>query len=549
MKKYLLLFLSFFSILSLSSCLNVFKEEEEIPIDNTSDVTWSKQVFEFKNYSTEFDYNTGTIDTYFKDGNDYVPYIDVKQFIESLNGIYDLTKIKFSNDKLNKIYKLTINDSVNEFNYSRQTIKITGLSCLKEFNETDYSYCLESEYYAPSTFDFSKKYNISNYGFKMYYVDDSLLMEFGLFNLLMSDTNLYTVLFNGDGYFGDLYFYSDELVNDAYTNELKNKSLPQALIKEDYKYLKFYLEKFYGLYDYKNLSKNDTFKYLLNGVQTANAKNYQYYVKNLLDYSLDDLHTGIINYPFYYTESTQGATPLNLVTFAQARNKLRAKKEELGLESKYYIKNGDVAFIGFDKFETEANIDLASYNINNDYSDTFLYLHSKLSKAAAEGVKDIVFDISTNSGGNIGALLRVLGLLSDDDVISYSEDSMTKEYYESVHRVDSNMDGSFEDKDAFSNFNYYILTSEQTFSAANSFAVTAKLLGFAKIIGKKSLGGMCSVSTMTLPSGLFFQSSSNSREFGYLNKTKYYYELGAPVDINLEYDDFYDFDFMKSELN
>jgi C-terminal processing protease CtpA/Prc len=59
-------------------------------------------------------------------------------------------------------------------------------------------------------------------------------------------------------------------------------------------------------------------------------------------------------------------------------------------------------------------------------------------------------------------------------------------------------------------FNWFILTSKVTFSAANLMAATAKEQGIATVIGLKSSGGASSISGTVLPTGdVIFISSTN----------------------------------------
>ncbi|CRH45754.1 Uncharacterised protein [Chlamydia trachomatis] len=62
-------------------------------------------------------------------------------------------------------------------------------------------------------------------------------------------------------------------------------------------------------------------------------------------------------------------------------------------------------------------------------------------------------------------------------------------------------------------------------------------MGIAKIIGKKTGGGMSAIMPITLIDGTTITiSSPNNAVFGETNKE---IESGVEPDINLEYDDFY----------
>ncbi|CRH57018.1 carboxy-terminal protease [Chlamydia trachomatis] len=125
-------------------------------------------------------------------------------------------------------------------------------------------------------------------------------------------------------------------------------------------------------------------------------------------------------------------------------------------------------------------------------------------------IKNVVIDISQNGGGNIGAMYRVLGLLTNNDIVSHSHEMQSNAKTTENYKIDANKDGNYNDNDAFDNFNYYILTSKNTFSAANSFSAIVKEMNIGKIIGQKSGGGTSSVLPLVLNDGTSILISSPS---------------------------------------
>lgn len=151
-----------------------------------------------------------------------------------------------------------------------------------------------------------------------------------------------------------------------------------------------------------------------------------------------------------------------------------------------------------------------------------------------------MIDLTKNGGGNVGAVWRTLGYMTDDVIYYHSQNptegsAVTYQIFDSYPRYD---------------YNWYILTSPVTFSAANLMASTAKEQGIATIIGINSTGGASSISGTVLPTGdVIFISSTNV--ISTLIDGEYIsVEYGVQVDFefngfNLLYDD----EYIQSVIN
>lgn len=136
-------------------------------------------------------------------------------------------------------------------------------------------------------------------------------------------------------------------------------------------------------------------------------------------------------------------------------------------------------------------------------SDSAIYLETMIKEvvAAYPNVENIGLDLTFNTGGNVGALYRILGLISDQpfgvssfnrDTYSYSTTYITTSY------------------EAYTDYNWFLLTSYVTFSAANEMATIFKQNNMGIIIGQTSGGGASSITPILLPDGTFFTMSSNN---------------------------------------
>jgi len=117
-------------------------------------------------------------------------------------------------------------------------------------------------------------------------------------------------------------------------------------------------------------------------------------------------------------------------------------------------------------------------------------------------ITDIILDISWNTGGNVGALYRVLGFITDEPFEVSGMDGDTggasTNYVDIVGVPD------------YSHLNWHLLTTPTSFSAANSLANIFKVNELGDIIGVTTGGGACSITPILLPNGTAFTMSSNN---------------------------------------
>ena len=152
-------------------------------------------------------------------------------------------------------------------------------------------------------------------------------------------------------------------------------------------------------------------------------------------------------------------------------------------------------------------------------------------------MKNIVFDLTSNGGGNTGAVMGLVGLLNEGKADFIYNNTVSMFRSTEHHLIDINLDGKWDDKDVLEakkfDFNIGVLTSEYSFSAANLFPSLLKEFGY-KIIGSQSGGGSCAVSRAVTSDGLDYVHSS------YLclgNKTGENIDSGVPVDYFIDYHD------------
>lgn len=201
-------------------------------------------------------------------------------------------------------------------------------------------------------------------------------------------------------------------------------------------------------------------------------------------------------------------------------------------ESYRILEDGKTAVIYLDGFVTATSAELLE---DPNAFDSDIYFQETLDAIfeKAPHVENIVVDLSYNTGGNLGALLRVLGYITDQPIqMSYQDplEGANDTYFAVVenYRYDKDSRGNYIldsegnrqiSKDANGNniivapredINWFFLTSKVTFSAANLMTAIGKNQGFATIIGTTSGGGASSITPISLPNGTYVSVSSNN---------------------------------------
>lgn len=173
-------------------------------------------------------------------------------------------------------------------------------------------------------------------------------------------------------------------------------------------------------------------------------------------------------------------------------------------------------------------------------ADSAVYMELMLEEIEAvyPSVTDIILDITWNTGGNVGALYRVLGFITDDPFMVSSIDGDTGGA--STYVVD--IDGI----PSYSHLNWTLLSSTTSFSAANSLATIFQENDLGTVIGVQTGGGASSITPILLPNGSAFTMSSNSisayRTGAGTEADPYVYhsvEFGITPDFEIDTEDLY----------
>lgn len=549
--------------------------------DNDNGENFVKKTYNVNDYSNEYVIKGKTLDTYFLNDGE-VPFVDVNDFVNSLNGYFNISgyNVKYQINKLFNTYELYWYSGTSKLsfkvNWEKNTIDVNDDNVFYFINSgeaTNYSYNLKSSSYL-TNYSQTIQYDLGKYGIDIYYYDEKVLVPFCVLNLLFCSSAYLSVYFNGDAYWVyDLYYSSsdgsyNDLRNNRYTNTLATSDVREMSLK----FLEFTLDYYYGLKNYYNI---DTFvNYISDDIKeqilSSDPEVFTLGYLNLFQKKLDELHTNFTNSSFYnsndktYHLLNEDYTGDTWTKYYNLYDELyKQAQTDLGDKFNSYVRfaSDKTAIISFDSFDTGTNAEL--YNSNGTVKDdAYLYDSFFLFKKALDDIQNkgtienIIIDLTRNGGGNVGAMYRVLGYLTDDYIISGKHNYLNQQSYYSQYLVDTNSDGNYSDLDSYSNYNWNVLTSYNTFSAANSFTSIVQAMGIANIIGEKTGGGMCSIIPIILPDGTTVRISSPTAEMqikkngNYITYTPIQGGISPDYTLNQEYfyNDTYLADFVENRI-
>ncbi len=322
------------------------------------------------------------------------------------------------------------------------------------------------------------------------------LMPLYLANLIFVGETYYDVYFNGDAVYGvdsyQLLDYETDIINEIRTSSMNNETAPLDIKLATYDYLALVFDYFYGLKEDKGfISAYDQFLPFSEDLLFGRDSSHYNAIFDLV-YSLDDLHTYHTMTGYYtepdYTIDLTSITQLGLrsASYYQSSWDVEDLIEENDRQTVSYTPDGKTAVVVIDSFTV-------------DTPTEFEKQLSVISETNPD-VDNVVIDLTNNGGGNVGAVWRLFGYMTEDPFYYHSMNPLENSVY--TYEISS-------DYVAY-DFNWYILISPVTFSAANLTAAMAKEAGFATIIGVQSSGGASSISGKVLPTGdVFFMSSLN----------------------------------------
>lgn len=544
------------------------ENESQISIvpENDDDKSFTARNVPFTNLTSEYEIKSDALTLYFLDSGS-VPYVSVMEFIRKLDGFFDCgenLRYQFypqSNFLGLYSYYNGNQQSYVQFQWDNNRVWVSDMSFFSSITKSTADTNFKSYHKTVDYYSSGKKsvaFRLGSYYFDICYFEKKCLLPLTIMNLLFCSSNHYNIFYNGEtlyGYYGEINKYVSNY-SKIFTTSLNGQNCPDDVRKASVNGLLFTLDYFYGLKNYKGIDsfKNYIGKESLNKLwsndPTVNREAYT----NILYTKLDDLHTRIDSSSMYLDQSVD--TSLTWDQLGDFTKNFYTVDGQLEAQRKSAFPNGvqpvryseDTAIITLDSFKTAASSDIYdSYgNLKSDAwrKDTYYFMrHCMADIGSHSEIKDVLIDLSQNGGGNIGAMERCLGFLTDNTLMFSLLDYLDDEYTSYYYKIDTDGDGYY-DNDAYDQYRWTILSSINTFSAANSFTSDAKHQSIARVIGQRSGGGMCPIMSTVLADGtaITISSSSTIRYVTQENGKNVYHAIENGVKPNLEipYSDFYD---------
>ena len=230
-----------------------------------------------------------------------------------------------------------------------------------------------------------------------------------------------------------------------------------------------------------------------------------------------------------FANETTGGTSARLFNTAGRIMMLRPES----FERECYYQFGDTAMIYLNAFYVDEEGWTSYYENGGPLpEDTMGTVAGGLKRAAEDGgIRNIVFDVSSNLGGNSDAVMGILSLMTGKDYLT-GFNELSKQNFRVYFDVDRNLDGVFDEKDSDIryDFNYAALTSGASFSCGNLFPFLVREAG-GMLIGDRTGGGCCSVQKAVLSEG--FDIRISGYKFKLCDDEGSNLESGAEADVQL----------------
>lgn len=538
--------------------------QEVVTPQNDNDLSFTTKKVPFHNLASDYSISSESLTTYFPENSDD-PYIDVIDFIRTLKGFFNNDIIYYQYVPASNC--LTISQQgkkqvISEIQFLWETNKIwvSDFGIFSNITQssatTNYSSHIQyTNYYSSS--EKSVTFNVGAYYFDIYYYQGKCLVPFVIANMLFCSANYYNLVYNGDSYYGvsgEISPWSKDYPT-IYTSSKNGTKPSRTMRRSSINAFLFAMDYFYGLKEEKEIKSFN--KYI--NEETMDSfwsedpdKQHQAFV-NFLMKDLDELHTRVDSISVYsssyknsvYTEDDYGKFRKE---YNSVEKTLREERKDAFPEKLYMVRyQGDTAIITLDSFSVGSNDQIFDSDGNvKDTAwkyDSYYYMQKAMANIRQHSeVHDVLLDLSQNGGGDMSALYRVLGFLTDTVIPHYTYNTLTNEYSCQSMKIDTDGDGLYDD-DSYDNYRWTILSSLNTFSAANNLVCKVRQMGIAKVIGQRSGGGMCTILPLVLTDGTAFAISSNNT-LRYVKKvnnqiTYYSTESGFVPDLEVPYSDFY----------
>ncbi|MBR6258863.1 MAG: S-layer homology domain-containing protein [Oscillospiraceae bacterium] len=200
------------------------------------------------------------------------------------------------------------------------------------------------------------------------------------------------------------------------------------------------------------------------------------------------------------------------------------------------------AYVNFQSFKTNDDAWKAYYKALGTSNplpipgeDSTALIFQALERAKADGMKNVIIDLTNNGGGDVTALQGIKGLLSGDTVY-WERDTLTGAVRGNGAKMDPGLTGDYKDsfEPPYADLNLAVMTNGYSFSCGNALPCSMWQKGYM-ILGERSDGGSCTTEGRFLPNGIKVSISVASSLVYDPNgpAPDGDYDLGAPTAVEL----------------
>ena len=312
-------------------------------------------------------------------------------------------------------------------------------------------------------------------------------------------------------------FYNGEYIKISYSSITSNIEFASIILptvgkkqskqqsQDAYNSLKFTFENFFGLGFTGDRNIPALIEGRKNDIMNPDPVVSNQAIHDFLALDLNDGHTSKGNNSFYVRKDQckERNGSFDIKYFELQKKYSSAKygpNKTIKVDDVRFSPDGKTAIINFDSF-------FGPDTMHQFMSSCMAEIETK-ENSSGTAVKNIVLDIVTNGGGSVNGLRVLLGFMTKGPLYFSMHNLATNSNIVYNWKVDTNNDGSYDSNDGYSRFKWFILTSEASYSCANTLTTIAKFTGLAKVIGRVPGGGICSVTDFHLSNEISGKTSS-----------------------------------------
>lgn len=363
----------------------------------------------------------------------------------------------------------------------------------------------------------AKVFDLGAYNIPMIYENDEGYLPLATFSDLFFGPNGTGIVYNGFAVFfnisiaayGDTY-YPDSLATDK---------VSETLARFNYDELCFNFDSFYGLFKKRGLDNFDSYFERLGykeDMLSTNTLTAETAEAKAMFHGFSEAHSGFLMASAYTGEKFNPFNddylgPSLADRFALSKEYKAARTKGLGDDFLPYQEVDKTAFITFDEFAGNGVKDYYKNPVTTvtQESDTMALVEYAHKKITADGIENVVVDLSNNGGGEIDACMYITAWMVGQAEINIV-DAVTGSTSTSIYKADVNMDNKFDDTDTIKDKNLYCLISPTSFSCGNLMPFMLKASGNVTLVGQKTGGGACVVAKLANAIGATGQFSGHN---------------------------------------